>query len=363
MPSTLGYISPNKDSSSSKLTPSTLATPSLRDQIGSHGNTIFIPPPQAQEHHHHPHPFHHHQPQQLNPQEQPLKSRRDPDQDPDPAPPPITSATTTSAPLANTAATTTTNAFNPAAAASSSSSCLIRYRQCLKNHAATTGGHVLDGCGEFMPSGEDGSPEALKCAACDCHRNFHRKEIDGGESVPQYVPTSAFYSYNPNNNNDSNNKDNSRRSSLSALQHAQHSHLQPHHHLHHQQQYHHHPHPHHRLHQVPPMLMAFGGEAGTAAESSSEDLNMFQSHYVGGFGQASVLPQQQPLSASKKRFRTKFTQPQKDKMMEFAEKLGWKIQKHDEQEVQQFCSEVGVKRKAFKVWMHNNKQAMKKKQV
>lgn len=106
-------------------------------------------------------------------------------------------------------------------------------------------------------------------------------------------------------------------------------------------------------------MMAFGGGGGTAAESTSEDLNMFRSNYVGG--QASAH-HRQPISGSKKRFRTKFTQPQKDRMVELAEKLGWKIQKHDDQEVQQFCSEVGVKRKAFKVWMHNNKQAMKKKQ-
>jgi ZF-HD class homeobox domain-containing protein len=82
---------------------------------------------------------------------------------------------------------------------------------------------------------------------------------------------------------------------------------------------------------------------------------MYQSNLQ---GQASVQP-----SMSRKRFRTKFSQDQKDKMTEFAEKLGWRIQKQDEQEVQQFCSQVGVKRKVFKVWMHNNKQAMKKKQV
>ncbi|KAK8481301.1 hypothetical protein V6N12_020156 [Hibiscus sabdariffa] len=50
-------------------------------------------------------------------------------------------------------------------------------------------------------------------------------------------------------------------------------------------------------------------------------------------------------------------------MVEFAEKLGWRIQKQDEQELQQFCAQVGVKRQVFKVWMHNNKQAMKKKQM
>lgn len=96
--------------------------------------------------------------------------------------------------------------------------------------------------------------------------------------------------------------------------------------------------------------MAFGGPA----ESSSEDLNMFQSNTG---AQVSV---QAPLS--KKRFRTKFSQQQKDRMMEFADKIGWKIQKHNEQEVQQFCSQVGVKRQVFKVWMHNNKQTTSKKQ-
>lgn len=53
-----------------------------------------------------------------------------------------------------------------------------RYRECLKNHAVGLGGHTLDGCGEFMPAGEDGTLNALKCAACSCHRNFHRKEME-----------------------------------------------------------------------------------------------------------------------------------------------------------------------------------------
>ncbi|VVA99477.1 unnamed protein product [Arabis nemorensis] len=52
----------------------------------------------------------------------------------------------------------------------------VRYRECQRNHAASSGGHVVDGCGEFMPSGGE---ESLLCAACDCHRSFHRKEIDG----------------------------------------------------------------------------------------------------------------------------------------------------------------------------------------
>ncbi|GAU18523.1 hypothetical protein TSUD_233950 [Trifolium subterraneum] len=51
------------------------------------------------------------------------------------------------------------------------------YRECLRNHAASMGSHVVDGCGEFMPSGEEGTPQSFLCAACNCHRNFHRKHI------------------------------------------------------------------------------------------------------------------------------------------------------------------------------------------
>ncbi|KAM1728166.1 hypothetical protein TB1_017914 [Malus domestica] len=59
----------------------------------------------------------------------------------------------------------------PSAAASR-----VRYRECLKNHTASSGGHVLDGCGEFMAGGDEDTPGSLKCAACECHRNFNIKE-------------------------------------------------------------------------------------------------------------------------------------------------------------------------------------------
>ncbi|KAE8705089.1 hypothetical protein F3Y22_tig00110430pilonHSYRG00238 [Hibiscus syriacus] len=62
----------------------------------------------------------------------------------------------------------------------------VRYRECLKNHAAAMGGNATDGCGEFMPSGEEGTIEALTCSACHCHRNFHRKEVEGEPSSNDY---------------------------------------------------------------------------------------------------------------------------------------------------------------------------------
>nr|GME18690.1 Zinc-finger homeodomain protein 2 [Ipomoea batatas] len=115
----------------------------------------------------------------------------------------------------------------------------VKYMECLKNHAAAMGGTATDGCGEFMPAGEDGSLEALKCSACQCHRNFHRKLL------------------------------------IKEMR--------------------------------------------------------------------------------KKRFRTKFSGEQKEKMVAFAGRVGWKIQKVDSSVVHNFCQEIGVKRRVLKVWMHNNK--------
>ncbi|PWA60967.1 zinc-finger homeodomain-containing protein 4 [Artemisia annua] len=49
------------------------------------------------------------------------------------------------------------------------------YMECTKNQAASVHQYSLDGCGEFRLGGELGTTEALLCAACKCHRNYHRK--------------------------------------------------------------------------------------------------------------------------------------------------------------------------------------------
>ncbi|KAL8527654.1 hypothetical protein ACS0TY_005485 [Phlomoides rotata] len=165
----------------------------------------------------------------------------------------------------------------------------IRYRECLKNHAAAMGGNATDGCGEFMPSGDEGTLEALTCSACNCHRNFHRKEIDG-------EPRKIFHHYHPSRP------------------------VAPH-----------------------PMIMSYNMAAAGASDQSDEH-------------DAAVA-----RPPAKKRFRTKFTAEQKERMLDFAEKVGWKIQKQEEAVVQQFCQEVGVKRRVLKVWMHNNKHNLAKK--
>lgn len=183
-----------------------------------------------------------------------------------------------------------------------------RYKECLKNHAVGIGGHAVDGCGEFMPAGEEGTLDALRCAACSCHRNFHRKESEGDSFRHQFSP----YYRNPP---------------------AGYLHVAP--------------------SQYRPLALpsTSGGGGGGHSREDQEDVSNPSSSGGGGSGSGSL----------KKRFRTKFTQEQKDKMLAFAETLGWRIQKHDEAAVQQFCQETSVKRHVLKVWMHNNKHTLGKK--
>jgi len=54
----------------------------------------------------------------------------------------------------------------------------VKYGECQKNHAANVGGYAVDGCREFMASGGEGTSAALTCAACGCHRNFHKRMVE-----------------------------------------------------------------------------------------------------------------------------------------------------------------------------------------
>ncbi|XP_019053289.1 PREDICTED: zinc-finger homeodomain protein 3-like [Nelumbo nucifera] len=144
-----------------------------------------------QHHHHRPH--------------QPQGHGRNPDPYSDPVPVTIAVSGATSAPVAggsNSARTTppppplplpppTTATISTTTKSTATS---VRYRECFKNHAGSIGGHVVDGCGKFMPSGEEGTPEALKCAACDCRRTFYRKEMEG---EPQ-SGANCYYYHNKN---------------------------------------------------------------------------------------------------------------------------------------------------------------------
>ncbi|MQM16807.1 hypothetical protein Taro_049768 [Colocasia esculenta] len=212
----------------------------------------------------------------------------------------------------------------------------IRYWECMKNHAAGLGAQAFDGCGEFMPGGEPGTLEALKCAACGCHRNFHRKE-DCGSCGAEYLP----YDHG----------------------HPRHHHLL----LYNAPENPSPKFPSFFRHPLPPMLpltahpyrpLPFTAappgvvppvEGSRASETPPPPP---------GMAPDLAAARERERERSRKRFRTKFTQEQKEEMQKFAEKVGWRIQRHDNDELQEFCSKVGVKRQVLKVWMHNNKGAL-----
>ncbi|KAK7255789.1 hypothetical protein RIF29_29209 [Crotalaria pallida] len=96
------------------------------------------------------------------------------------------------------------------------------------------------------------------------------------------------------------------------------------------------------------MIMPYnigGGPLLAAAATASESDEQQEGGGVNvGVARGAVA---QPQKGMKKRYRTKFSQEQKDKMLSFAEKVGWKIQKQEV--VQQFCQEIGVKRRVLKL--------------
>lgn len=93
-----------------------------------------------------------------------------------------------------------------------------------------------------------------------------------------------------------------------------------------------------------------GGEEGTL-----EAFNCAACVCHQNFHRKVKVPPQQVRGGAKKRFRTKFTKDQKEKMRRFAHKNGWKIYNAEDAEVRSFCEEVGVSKKVLKVWMHNHK--------
>ncbi|KAL4569524.1 hypothetical protein LXL04_025163 [Taraxacum kok-saghyz] len=193
-------------------------------------------------------------------------------------------------------------------------STVVAYRECLKNHAASIGGHALDGCGEFMPSPTctPTEPKTLKCAACGCHRNFHRRETTNDFPSTVTRNHSHFIDFN-------------RPYQTSTSTSTSPSPPSP---------------------PPQPTNYAFGGHLMLSLSTAADRMT----------------PPTAIKSSGRKRFRTKFSQEQKDKMMIFAERLGWKMQRCDDNKIADFCNEIGIKRGIFKVWMHNNKNTFGKRE-
>ncbi|TKY58859.1 Zinc-finger homeodomain protein 11 [Spatholobus suberectus] len=225
---------------------------------------------------------------------------------------------------------------------------VVSYKECLKNHAASIGGHALDGCGEFMPSSSTNptDPRSLKCAACGCHRNFHRRDPQEHNNTNNNNPTFLSCIYTPSavappplphramsqsTSPSLSSSPSHSPSPMSSPSPPPLSHVPPYH------------------ASAPHVLLALG-----AAYSAPSD----EPHHHRSLNFSSVLKSE---NHPKKRYRTKFSKEQKEKMYSFSEKLGWRMQKGDDGLVQEFCSDIGVSRGVFKVWMHNNKNTFRKR--
>lgn len=246
----------------------------------------------------------------------------------------------------------------------------LSYRECLKNHAASLGGHAVDGCGEFMPSpaADPSNPGSLKCAACGCHRNFHRRLLEApppspppllalppvapaphypqypqrGEETPERrMPVAAAgdddYSDDSEERSDYSEEDDDRPASpplpapgVAMPPAAPAGYLSATH-----------------------MLLSLSTSGAPSAPAA------MASRPPGPTVPAGLHPQPGPggssSSSARKRFRTKFSPEQKQQMQALSERLGWRLQKSDEAVVHERCREIGVGKGVFKVWMHNNK--------
>ncbi|KAJ7968021.1 Zinc-finger homeodomain protein [Quillaja saponaria] len=63
----------------------------------------------------------------------------------------------------------------------------------------------------------------------------------------------------------------------------------------------------------------------------------------------------------KRRKRASYTEDQRDELKAFADKLGWKPQSHDKEQVEKFCLEMGISRRVFMLWLYNNKNLANQK--
>ncbi|XP_047073144.1 zinc-finger homeodomain protein 10-like [Lolium rigidum] len=236
------------------------------------------------------------------------------------------------------------------------------YRECLKNHAASLGGHAIDGCGEFMPSpaANPSNPTSLTCAACGCHRNFHRRlkgappsppllalppvpthaaaeaaprlmqpvQPQRGEDTPEYrLPLPGDdYSEDTDEGSDYDDDDDYGRpaSPLPAPD-------------------------------IPPPPPGYLSATHMLLSLSTGAPGSSPAVMASRPPAPAAGPPDASASAARKRIRTKFSPEQKLQMQALSERLGWRLQKSNQALVQERCREIGVGKGVFKVWMHNNK--------
>ncbi|PWA66905.1 Homeodomain-like protein [Artemisia annua] len=167
----------------------------------------------------------------------------------------------------------------------------ITYGRCTNNHLTSTGdGLIRDGCGEFMPlrTANPSDSSFLICDACGCHRSFHRENM----SMPLMQPMHQVMNYPyPSRNT----HDTPSPPPISSC-----------------------------YYPPPPHMFQVFNPTSLPPPPTTDNNNR---------PSGSVANQS-------KHFRSKFTDEKKEKMLEFAIRIGWKILKKDEELVMGFCNEL-----------------------
>ncbi|XP_030529127.1 zinc-finger homeodomain protein 6-like [Rhodamnia argentea] len=153
------------------------------------------------------------------------------------------------------------------------------------------GKYMLDGCSEYSPKNPSTD---LLCAACRCHRNFHRKvaifDLEMTEASGNYI-TGGQNIITPE------------EESLD-------------------------------LEVALPML-----DAGREEERLNQ-----------------LVAPAQPEKKQRRR-KSKFTDEQVNQMRAFSEWLAWSTRDRTRaEEIKEFCAKMGISWTVFKTWLHNNKK-------
>ncbi|KAJ1425847.1 ZF-HD homeobox protein, Cys/His-rich dimerization domain [Sesbania bispinosa] len=89
----------------------------------------------------------------------------------------------------------------------------------------------------------------------------------------------------------------------------------------------------------------------TLPHVTNNNMNATRSSLVGPIVQFHPSGSKPPM----KKRRTRFTSEQRNQLMTFAEGFGWKPQMANKEEIQRFCSEMGITHKILMVWLNNNR--------
>ncbi|MCE3052007.1 hypothetical protein HAX54_051406 [Datura stramonium] len=183
-------------------------------------------------------------------------------------------------------------------------------------------GHVLDGCGEFCPSGPPETPEFFICAACHCHRNFHRKmkvKVEVEVEVEARLELPILPINHPSNDTpiviiDDPEEERPRK-------------------------------PRKTLNKNKVVIIPPAPPAETTTEMGGGEIEL---------ADQSSLKRKYSSTSSSTSVRMRLDADQKEKVRAFAEKIGWRWTKYNEQVIP-FCAEIGITPNFLKNWIDNNR--------